>query len=72
MAAVKESYPVIGMTCASCVKKIETILQKTEGISYAAANLASEKITVEFDDSMIDRQKIAKIMKGMGYELIVE
>ncbi|MDD5659258.1 MAG: heavy metal-associated domain-containing protein [Actinomycetota bacterium] len=71
MAIIKESYPVIGMECASCVKKIETILLKTEGIINANANLASEKITVEYDESLINKKMIAEAIKKMGYELIV-
>ena len=32
MAILKETYPVLGMTCAACVRKIETVLEKTGGI----------------------------------------
>lgn len=71
MAIIKESYPVIGMECASCVKKIETILLKTKGIINANANLASEKITVEYDESLINKKMIAEAIKKMGYELII-
>jgi len=71
MAIVKETYPVIGVECASCVRKIETILQKVDGINSAAVNLASEKVTVEYDDGKIDINKISDIVKNAGYELVV-
>ena len=70
MATVKETYPVLGMTCASCVRKIETVLGKTEGISEASVNFASEKVTIEYDNDKIDLDKIEKIIKSLGYELI--
>lgn len=70
MAKVKETYPVLGMTCASCVRKIETVLGKTEGISEASVNFASEKVTIEYDNDKIDLDKIEKIIKSLGYELI--
>ena len=70
MARVKETYPVLGMTCASCVRKIETVLGKTEGISEASVNFASEKVTIEYDNDKIDLDKIEKIIKSLGYELI--
>ncbi|HJX01903.1 MAG TPA: heavy metal-associated domain-containing protein [Candidatus Humimicrobiaceae bacterium] len=70
MATVKETYPVVGMTCASCVRKIETVLGKTEGISEASVNFASEKVTIEYDNDKIDLDKIEKIIKSLGYELI--
>jgi Cu+-exporting ATPase len=70
MAKVKETYPVLGMTCASCVRKIETVLGKTEGIVEALVNFASEKVTIEYDNDKIDLDKIEKIIKGLGYELV--
>lgn len=70
MTRVKETYPVLGMTCASCVRKIETVLNKTEGIVEASVNFASEKVTIEYDNDKIDLEKIEKIIKSIGYELI--
>jgi Cu+-exporting ATPase len=70
MARVKETYPVLGMTCASCVRKIETVLGKTEGIAEALVNFASEKVTIEYDNDKIDLGKIEKIIKDLGYELV--
>ena len=70
MAQIKETYPVLGISCASCVKKIETVLGKTDGISSANVNFASEKVTIEYDDEKIGLQKIEKTIKDIGYELI--
>ena len=70
MTQVKETYPVLGISCASCIRNIETVLSKTEGIISANVNLASEKATIEYDDEKIDLEKIEKIVKDIGYELI--
>ncbi len=70
MAIKKETYPVIDVECASCVKKIETVLMKADGINNAGVNLASEKLTVEYDDSKVSLEEIAKIVKKIGYELV--
>lgn len=72
MAIVKESYPIIGMECASCVKKIEDILKKTKGVVSANANLASEKVTIEYDEETIDKTELADILSKIGYDMIVE
>ncbi len=72
MGVIKESYPIIGMECASCVKKIEDILKKTKGVVSANANLASEKITVEYDEEAIDKTELVGILSKIGYDLIVE
>ncbi len=70
MTTVKETYPVIGMSCASCVKKVETVLNKTEGVIDANVNFASEKLTIEYDNEIINMDKLADTVKSIGYELI--
>ena len=70
MTRVKETYPVLGMTCASCVRKIETVLNKTDGVIEANVNFATEKVTIEYDNEKLDLDKIEKIIKSIGYELI--
>lgn len=71
MAIIKETYPVLGMTCASCVRKIETVLSKTDGVVSAAVNFATEKVTIEYDSDKIGLDELQKTIKGIGYELIV-
>ncbi len=70
MATVKQSYPVIGMGCASCVNKVESVLNKTEGVASANVNFASEKVLVEYDDEKIDTKGLEKAVKSVGYELV--
>ena len=41
--------PIEGMTCASCVNRIERFLKKTPGVEEAAVNLATEKATIRVD-----------------------
>jgi len=72
MAIVKETYPIIGMECASCVKKIEDILKKTQGVISANANLATEKVTIEYEKEIIDKKRLSEILSRIGYDLIVE
>ena len=40
------TFPVTGMTCASCVRRIEKALGRVEGVQHANVNLATEKATV--------------------------
>lgn len=70
MARVKETYPVLGMACASCVRKIETVLNKTDGVNEATVNFATEKVTIEYDNDKLNLDEIKKIIKSIGYELI--
>ena len=70
MTIQKETYPVMGMTCAVCVSKIEKVLGNTEGINEASVNFASENVTISYDDDIINLEKIARIIKDIGYELL--
>ncbi|MGZ6372655.1 MAG: cation transporter, partial [Candidatus Limnocylindria bacterium] len=48
------SLPITGMTCASCVTRIERFLDRADGVADAAVNLATERATVHFDPARID------------------
>ena len=63
----KETLGVTGMTCASCAKAIERSAGKVEGVSLASVNLATEKLTVEFDETKADLQKIKETVEKAGY-----
>ncbi|MGH2446531.1 MAG: heavy-metal-associated domain-containing protein, partial [Candidatus Limnocylindria bacterium] len=49
------TLPVLGMTCASCVNRIERFLSGADGVAEANVNLATERATVRFDPAVIDR-----------------
>lgn len=70
MTIQKETYPVLGMTCAVCVAKIEKVLGNTDGINEASVNFASENVTINYDDDIISLEKITGIIKNIGYELL--
>ena len=43
-----ETLPILGMTCASCVSRVERALRKPPGVLKADVNLATEKATVTY------------------------
>ncbi len=59
-----------GMTCASCSAAVEKALNKTDGVYQANVNIASEKGTVEYDPTVLDRKDFEEIVKNTGYEVI--
>jgi Cu+-exporting ATPase len=65
----KISLPVEGMTCASCVARVEKTVAKFEGISNVNVNLATEKVTLEYDPSAVDMKKLADTVEDIGYKL---
>jgi len=64
-------FPVSGMTCASCVSRVEHALLSVPGVVSASVNLASEKASVEYtDDAGISdmRRAVAEAGYGLGEE----
>lgn len=58
------------LTCPSCIKKIETTLNKTAGIDSARVLFNSSKVKTEFDDHQIEASRIEEIIKKLGYEVL--
>ena len=61
--------PVAGMTCASCVNRIERFLKKTPGVEDAAVNLATEIATVRYQPWLAGHAELAGAIEAAGYEL---
>lgn len=59
--------PIRGMSCASCVEKVETGLSRLEGVKEASVNFASEKGTVLYDPSRVSIDRIIKEIDNIGY-----
>jgi P-type Cu+ transporter len=61
------TLPIVGMTCASCVARVEKALQAVPGVVHADVNLATEKATVDHLPA-VTRAALAAAVKGAGYE----
>src|SRR5215207_7357854 len=64
---VDVSFPVTGMTCASCVNRVEKAISKVAGVDRAAVNLATERATVSFDPNETTVAAIASAVDRAGY-----
>ncbi len=62
------TLPVAGMTCASCVARVERALKKVPGVASAQVNLATEQATVA-SAAALDVGALAAAVAGAGYEL---
>jgi Cu+-exporting ATPase len=59
--------PIGGMTCASCVRRVERALSKVEGVHQAAVNLATERATVTYDPTVADMAQLRAAVEHAGY-----
>jgi len=65
----KISAPVSGMTCASCVSRVEKSIGKIEGVKNVLVNLATEKATFEIEDNFSSLTKVEKAIEDAGYKI---
>jgi len=72
MTETKQSFPIKGMHCASCVRVTERALKKVPGVKEAVVNLATEKATVTYDKDSCTPQKLADSIAKTGYTLELE
>ena len=68
---VKNSFPVTGMTCASCAASVESVLKHTEGVFDASVNFASSSVLVEYDKTL-NPENLQNVLRGVGYDLILD
>lgn len=67
----KKTFPITGMTCASCASSVETILTHTDGVKSAQVNFASSTVLVEYTDE-INPEGLNDAISAIGYGLITE
>ncbi|MGD0590607.1 MAG: heavy metal translocating P-type ATPase [Bacteroidota bacterium] len=65
------TLPVEGMTCASCVARVEKTLKKIDGVETANVNLATEAVALSFDPAKTSLEVLAKAVEGAGYKLSI-
>ena len=59
--------PITGMTCASCVNRVEKAIAKVPGVENAAVNLAMERATVNYDPETATIAQIVQAVERAGY-----
>src|SRR3954451_18732442 len=63
------TLPIEGMTCASCVNRIERFLRKTPGVETATVNLATEMATIRYLPDVADRTVLIGAIESAGYDV---
>ena len=69
---VKKTYPVLGMTCASCAGSAESMAKYTPGVVSAEVNYGTGNLNVEFLPNITNSEQIRKAVQDGGYDLLLE
>jgi Cu+-exporting ATPase len=69
---VNKSLKIEGMTCAACAKAVERVTRKLDGVTEANVNLATEKLSINYEASMVRLSDIKKAIEQAGYKALEE
>ncbi|GBU11242.1 cation-transporting P-type ATPase [Erysipelotrichaceae bacterium] len=67
---MREIFEIEGMTCATCSGRIEKVVGKMAGVERVVVNLISEKMQVEYDDTILDATTICKKVEAIGFKAV--
>ena len=69
---VKDTFPVVGMSCAACASRVEKTLAGQPGVRMAAVNYAAATVKVEYDRTECTAESLQKAVQDAGYDLLVQ
>jgi len=72
VTTVKHTFPVLGMSCASCANSAENIVKQIPGVINASVNFGTGNLMVEYLPNMTNASRLQKAVQTGGYDLLVE
>jgi Cu+-exporting ATPase len=69
MAEKQLTLPVVGMTCANCVATVERNVRKLDGIQAVAANFATDRVSLVYDEKIVQPDAIIARIEKAGYDV---
>ena len=71
---MKKTYLIEDLCCANCANKIETAIQKLDGVTSASLNFIAQKLFVEFEDRIANTitDSVTKIAKKVEPDISIE
>ena len=65
---INKTFTIDGMHCASCAQTVEKAVKKLPGVQNSVVNLATEKLTVDYDQAELTAKDILKAVEDAGYQ----
>ena len=66
----EKSFAIEGMNCASCAAHVEKAAGKVDGITFASVNLATERLTISYDERKAELSQVVEAVSKAGYKAI--
>lgn len=68
---IKKTFPVSGMSCASCARHVEQAVNKQQGVIQANVNLATHTVNIEYSPDITTPNQLREAVQEAGYDMIV-
>lgn len=68
---IRETFPVLEMTCAACAVSVESTLKATAGVKDAGVNFANQTAWVEYSKTQVTPEGLQNAIRAVGYDLVV-
>ena len=62
-------FKISGMRCSACANRIEKVVSKMDGVKEANVNFATETLTVNYDDKLINKEHIEQKIEKIGFKI---
>ena len=71
---MKNKYKIKGLDCANCAAKLESEIQKVEGVSDASISFMTERLVIECEENEKERvmDKVKKVIKKEEPDVTIE
>ena len=70
VVTAQQTLPILGMSCASCVSRVEKALRRPPGVLDVSVNLATEKATVTYVPGQATRDDLVAAVRAAGYDVV--
>lgn len=70
--SIKQSFPVMNMTCAACASSSQNVLSFVPGVLNAAVNFANGKAVIEYIPELSKTSEMKSALKEVGFDLLIE
>lgn len=69
---IKETFPVLEMTCAACAISVESMLKSVNGVKDAGVNFANSSAWVEYNSEIATKNDLQNTIRSIGYDLVID
>ena len=68
----KQTFPVLGMSCAACAARVDKTLNRQPGVCEASVNYAADTATITYDETQCSPGQLKKAVQDAGYDLVTD